>query len=70
MAGVGVAYPQETEWGNSNQEPYCETCWQKEDEILEQLGAAHKGKGDKTPKSTNKKEKVVTKNAKNKPKKK
>jgi hypothetical protein len=43
VAGIGHAYPENTDWfGRTNLEPYCSCCWADEGNFLDGMAAGHK----------------------------
>ena len=55
LAGVCLACPRDADWEQENAEPYCDTCWETEQEFLTGLASEHKGKGGKIKKAPAKK---------------
>ena len=47
VSGVCLACPDMINWEETTQDPYCAACWQKENDFLEGMSAAHKAKGKK-----------------------
>ena len=41
-AGVALACPPNTDWSQSNQQPYCSVCWAEENSFLATMASGHK----------------------------
>ena len=48
---VPIAYPLGSDWSNDNVQPYCETCWKAEVNVMQRLGS-HQYKAIGDPKKT------------------
>ena len=46
--GMLIAEPRGSDWTTVNAEPYCPTCWDKENELMDGMAGDYKAVGDKT----------------------